>query len=198
MGLEPTTSRVSGERRHRLARQGWSSRGMSKPRPPACRAGALPLSYATVVVPTRFERVSPGLQPSATPSQLRDRGAAPGCRSRRIGGISSNWSPGHRAAWSRQQDSNPSPPLYKCGALPMMSYAGMARTEGFEPPDAPDSKSGGFTSLPTSERGVDDRTRTGSSGLEGARATGNTSSTWCGRRDSNSRPPRWQRGALAN
>lgn len=48
-GIEPGVSRVSGERRDRLARGGWSTRQVPPLVPPVCRTGALLVSYASVM-----------------------------------------------------------------------------------------------------------------------------------------------------
>lgn len=47
-GIEPGVSRVSGERRDRLARGGWSTRQVPPLVPPVCRTGALLVSYASM------------------------------------------------------------------------------------------------------------------------------------------------------
>ena len=46
--VERGLSDVSGRRRNRLARGGWSTRQVSPLVPPVCRTGALLVSYASV------------------------------------------------------------------------------------------------------------------------------------------------------
>ena len=65
-GIEPGVSRVSGERRDRLARGGWSTRQVPPLVPPVCRTGALLVSYASYVAreevgPTRVELITSGV-----------------------------------------------------------------------------------------------------------------------------------------
>ena len=60
----------------------WWTQGISKARPPACRAGALPLSYVSVVVMGGFEPPPRAFQARALPSELHDHGAGPGTRTR--------------------------------------------------------------------------------------------------------------------
>ncbi len=60
----------------------WWTQGVSKARPPACRAGALPLSYVSVVVMGGFDPPPRAFQARALPTELHDPGAGPGARTR--------------------------------------------------------------------------------------------------------------------
>lgn len=72
-GVEPRHPAVSARCRHRLApAPGTSTREESNLQPPACRAGALPLRHASLVVPGVLEPPPAGFQPAAPPSELRD------------------------------------------------------------------------------------------------------------------------------
>src|SRR6516164_4222250 len=57
-------------------------RVFSGTRPPACRAGALPLSYVSLVVMGGFDPPPRVLQTRALPTELHDHGAGPGTRTR--------------------------------------------------------------------------------------------------------------------
>jgi hypothetical protein len=59
----------------------WTQ-GISEARPPACRAGALPLSYVSVVVMGGFDPPPRAFQARALPTELHDHGAGPGTRTR--------------------------------------------------------------------------------------------------------------------
>src|ERR1700722_10794225 len=61
--------------------QRWT-RSFRKPRPPARRAGALPLSRLSVVVTGGFDPPPRVFQTRALPAELRDHGAGPGTRTR--------------------------------------------------------------------------------------------------------------------
>ena len=78
-------SAVSERRRHRLTPGRncfrWTQ-GISEARPPACRAGALPLSYVSVVVMGGFDPPPRAFQARALPTELHDHGAGPGTRTR--------------------------------------------------------------------------------------------------------------------
>ena len=56
----------------------WWTQGVSEARPPACRAGALPLSYVSVVVMGGFDPPPRAFQARALPTELHDHGPAPG------------------------------------------------------------------------------------------------------------------------
>ena len=60
----------------------WWTQGVSEARPPACRAGALPLSYVSVVVMGGFDPPPRAFQARALPTELHDHGAGPGTRTR--------------------------------------------------------------------------------------------------------------------
>ena len=60
----------------------WWTPGVSEARPPACRAGALPLSYVSVVVMGGFDPPPRAIQARALPTELHDHGAGPGTRTR--------------------------------------------------------------------------------------------------------------------
>jgi hypothetical protein len=60
----------------------WWTQGVSEARPPACRAGALPLSYMSVVVMGGFDPPPRAFQARALPTELHDHGAGPGTRTR--------------------------------------------------------------------------------------------------------------------
>ena len=79
-------SAVSERRRHRLTPgrglTAWWTLGISEARPPACRAGALPLSEVSVVVMGGFDPPPRAFQARALPTELHDRGAGPGTRTR--------------------------------------------------------------------------------------------------------------------
>src|ERR1700722_4399761 len=57
----------------------WWTQGVSEARPPACRAGALPLSYVSKVVMGGFDPPPRAFQAHALPTELHDqKGPAPG------------------------------------------------------------------------------------------------------------------------
>jgi hypothetical protein len=60
----------------------WWTQGVSEARPPARRAGALPLSYVSVVVMGGFDPPPRAFQARALPTELHDHGAGPGTRTR--------------------------------------------------------------------------------------------------------------------
>src|ERR1700691_5473419 len=55
----------------------WWTQGVSEARPPACRAGALPLSYVSVVVMGGFDPLPRAFQGRALPTELHDHRAGP-------------------------------------------------------------------------------------------------------------------------
>jgi hypothetical protein len=77
-------SAVSERRRHRLTpgRSDRWTQGVSEARPPACRAGALPLSSVSAVVMGGFDPPPRVFQTRALPTELHDHGAGPGTRTR--------------------------------------------------------------------------------------------------------------------
>lgn len=60
----------------------WWTQGVPEARPPACHAGALPLSYVSVVVMGGFDPPPRAFQARALPTELHDHGAGPGTRTR--------------------------------------------------------------------------------------------------------------------
>ena len=151
-GVEPGVSRVSGERRDRLARGGWSTRQVPPLVPPVCRTGALLVSYAsmgTMVSGTDQSRTDHlrGFRPALFQLSYSPRCPVPqaNVRQERAGGGSrtrSSWvearcaatstSPAGQSNWSGWPDSNRHRRVGNAQLWPL-SYTHMDAETGFAP-----------------------------------------------------------------